>query len=89
MDDFEWDEAKSEWNRVHRGFGFDVVHKFDWSNAPTRISSRGDETRYISVGPHGLGFIAIIWTRRRDKVRVISVRRMHLKEARKYGLDQT
>lgn len=87
--DFEWDEAKSEWNRIHRGFGFEIVLEFDWTDPPTRVSSRGDETRYVSVGPHELGALSIVWTPRGRKVRIISVRRMHLNEAKKYGLDQT
>jgi uncharacterized protein len=87
--DFDWDPPKSEWNRAHRGFGFEIVREVDWTDMPTRISSRGDETRYMSFAAHPLGPIAIIWTARDGKVRVISVRRMHAKEARKYGLDQT
>lgn len=88
-DDFEWDEGKSEWNRVHRGFGFEIVREFDWDNAPTRISGRGDEVRYVSVGTHEHGALSIVWTLRGNKVQIISLRRMHTKEARKYGLDQT
>jgi uncharacterized DUF497 family protein len=87
--DFEWDEAKSEWNRVHRGFGFEVVYEFDWENSVTRISSRGDELRFFSIALHELGPLTIIWTPRPSGTRIISVRRAHQKEAKKYGYDQT
>lgn len=87
--DFEWDEAKSEWNREHRGFGFEVVYAFDWEASKTRISSRGDELRFYTIGMHeGVPF-TIIWTPRSSGTRIISVRRAHRKEAKKYGYDQT
>lgn len=88
MDDFEWDEAKSEWNRIHRGFGFEIVYEFDWENSVTRISKRGDELRFFTTGIHEIGPVAIIWTPRATGTRIISVRRAHLKEVRKYGIDQ-
>lgn len=89
MDDFEWDEAKSEWNRIHRGFGFEIVRNFDWDGSVTRISRRGDETRFFTSGVHHqIGPIAIIWTPRQGVTRIISVRRAHLKELRKHGIDQ-
>jgi uncharacterized DUF497 family protein len=88
MDDFEWDEAKSEWNRVHRGFGFDVVPEFDWESAVIEQDERKDygELRYRAFGRVGIRPYFVAFTRRGSKVRIISVRRMHRKEARQYGL---
>ena len=83
--DFDWDEAKSEWNRAHRGFGFEIVYEFDWATALIEQSSRGDELRFIAVGHGPDGLMAVVWTRRKDKIRIISVRRVHGKEARKRG----
>lgn len=85
--DFEWDEAKSEWNRVHRGFGFEIVYEFDWDSSITHSSPRGDEMRFISVGYGPDGLIAVIWTPRNGKARVISVRRVHHKEAKARGFE--
>jgi len=88
--DFEWDEAKSEWTRVHRGFGFEIVNEFDWDSSVTRISSRGEELRFFTAGIHPeIGPVAIIGTPRSGGTRIISVRRAHLKELRKHGIDQT
>jgi len=88
-DDFDWDEAKSEWNRAHRGFGFEIVRTFDWSASVTRVSSRGDELRFFTSGVHHeIGPVAIVWTPRLGKTRIISVRRAHLKELRKHGIYQ-
>lgn len=85
--DFEWDEAKSEWNREHRGFGFEVVYEFDWDGSVTLLSPKRDELRYLSVGYSSSGLLAIIWTPRGSSMRVISVRRVHKKEARKRGFE--
>jgi uncharacterized protein len=85
--DFEWDQAKSEWNRTHRGFGFEIVYEFDWDSSITQQSPRGDELRFISVGYGPLGLPAIVWTPRQGRTRVISVRRVHSKEARDRGFQ--
>ena len=87
MDDFEWDEAKSEWNRIHRGFGFEIVYEFDWANAVMEHSPRGDELRFVAVGAGPYGLMAIVWTPRNSRVRIISVRRVHDKEARARGFE--
>jgi uncharacterized DUF497 family protein len=87
--DFEWDEAKSEWNRVHRGFGFEIVTEFDWAGCVVEPSARGNELRFLAVGRGPSGLMAIVWARRNDKVRIISVRRVHQKEARDRGFEET
>jgi uncharacterized DUF497 family protein len=86
--DFEWDEAKSEWNRAEQGFGFEIVLDFDWDRSTTRASPRGDELRLISIGRTAVGVVAVVWTSRGETVRVISVRRVHEKEARKHGFEE-
>lgn len=86
--DFEWDEAKSEWNREHRGFGFEVVYEFDWDNATIEEDRRMDygEERYRAFGRAGDMNLFVAFTTRFGVVRIISVRRMHKKEAVRYGL---
>lgn len=87
-DDFDWDEAKSEWNRAHRGFGFEIVRDFDWANAVIERDERMNygEERFRAFGHASGRPLFIAFTRRGTSVRIISVRRMHLKEARHYGL---
>jgi uncharacterized protein len=87
--EFEWDEAKSEWNRVERGFGFEIVSAFDWEGSITRLSPRGDELRFISIGMTAVGLVAVVWTKRQNRARVISARRVHQKEALKHGFKET
>ena len=84
----EWDEAKSDKNRAERGFGFEIVHEFDWTSAVVVEDDRKDygETRLMAFGKAGELQLAIVYTERAGGIRIISVRRMHEKEARRYGL---
>jgi uncharacterized DUF497 family protein len=85
---FEWDENKSAWNRAERGFGFDIVEIFDWDGAVVEDDGRKDygERRRRALGYAGGRAVAIVFTERGSRLRIISVRRMHDKEANKYGL---
>ena len=84
----EWDDAKSEENRLIRGFGFEIAYEFDWANAVFRQADRRDygERRYIAFGWARQRRLAIVYTNRPSGLRIISVRCMHDKEARKYGI---
>jgi uncharacterized DUF497 family protein len=83
----EWDDAKSERNRVLRGFGFEIADAFDWSSAVVERDERKDygEVRYRAFGRAGELKLCVAFTLRGPETRIISVRRMHDKEARKYG----
>lgn len=85
---FEWDPAKSEWNRLERGFGFEIVEDFDWAGALIVEDLRKDygERRFRGFGRCGSGFLAIVFTPRNEVVRIISVRQMHQKEVDRYEL---
>jgi len=83
----EWDETKPETNRVKRGFGFEIANRFEWSSAFVERDDRKDygEVRYRAFGKAGELKLCIAYTFRGPETRIISVRRMHEKEARKYG----
>jgi len=87
-DDFDWDETKSEWNRAQRGFGFEIVYEFDWETAVIERDERMDygEERFRAFGRASGKPLFVAFTRRAKTIRIISVRRMHSKEARHYGL---
>jgi uncharacterized DUF497 family protein len=75
---FEWDRAKSEANRAipGRGFAFDaVVPMFD---GPTleRVDGRKDyeEERIIAFGAVGEKILAVVFTWRAERRRIISAR---------------
>jgi len=86
--EFEWDEAKSEQTRSRRGFGFEIVYDFDWDEAVILEDQRRDygETRFRAFGYVGTQRVFIAFTTRGAITRIISVRLMHEKEARQYGL---
>jgi uncharacterized DUF497 family protein len=83
----EWDEAKSEKNRAEREFGFEIADSFEWSSAVVERDDRKDygEARYRAFGRAADLRLCIAFTLRGEVTRIISVRRMHDKEAAKYG----
>lgn len=74
--EFDWDEAKSEWTRRDRGFGFDhAVQIFDgpvveWED---RRHDWG-EVRIAAVGVVNGRFLTVIYTNRGETRRIISAR---------------
>jgi uncharacterized DUF497 family protein len=72
---------------MQRGFGFEIADAFDWSSAVVARDERKDygEVRYRAFGRAGALKLCIAFTLRGPETRIISVRRMHDKEARKYG----
>lgn len=85
---YEWDELKDEANRKKHGVGFELAHQFDWSIAVVEEDERFDygEVRYRAFGRiAGKGF-CLAFTFRTGNVRIISIRPMHEKETRRYGI---
>ena len=88
MDRFVWDEAKNAENRAKHGIGFEIVHRIDWSAATMREDVRFDygETRHFVVVRMEEKPYYIVIVRRDGTVRVLSARRMHEREAGRYGI---
>ena len=89
MEAFEWDEDKDRSNQAKHGVGFEVAQRFDWAGAVYRTDDREDygEARRLAYGWAGSRAFAIVFVVRGDRVRIISMRPMHAKERRKYGLQ--
>jgi uncharacterized protein len=88
MDSYEWDEAKYAANLLKHRIGFELVYQFDWSKAVFQPDLRYDygEDRLVAYGRiDGQGH-AIVYVRRGDRVRIISIRRAHDKEMDHYSL---
>ncbi|RMB11948.1 BrnT family toxin [Eilatimonas milleporae] len=85
---FEWDETKSLECSGRRGFSFDIVHEFDWETAVIAEDTRQDygERRFRAFGMVDGAYFCVAFTPRAGRLRIISVRRMHGKEAKRYGL---
>jgi len=90
MDDraFEWDERKRTANRAKHGLDFELVRRFEWDTAIAVEDARWDygELRRRAYGLIDGRLCALVFTVRGETVRVISLRRAHAKETRRYGL---
>jgi uncharacterized DUF497 family protein len=83
----EYDDKKNRRNIEERGLSFDVAkHVLADPNVAARIDDRKDygETRIVSYGLADGDRLRLCWTPRGDKIRVISLYKVHLKEWEKY-----
>lgn len=86
--DFEWDEAKAARNLEKHGVGFEIVRGFDWSAAIVRLDVRMDygEPRWRALHIDGAGTpYVVVFTERAGSFRIISLRRAHAREVRKWA----
>jgi uncharacterized DUF497 family protein len=88
---FEWDEAKSNWTKVERGFDFDYASTVFLDSDRVEGFSRlaGTEVRLLVIGKTPADeLLAVIYTRRQygeEKVcRIISARKAHKTERSRY-----
>jgi len=86
-DDFEWDDAKAAANLLRHGVSFELARRvFDDPHAIDRIEDSMDyrEDRLLTVGEIQDRLFAVVWTLRRDRIRIISARRATSQEKRTY-----
>ena len=81
---YEWNEAKREANLASHGVDFATVVLFDWDNALTLDQQHMGEIRHLSYAPVQSRLYALVWTRREDKIRVISFRKANKREVAFY-----
>ncbi|MBI2718140.1 MAG: BrnT family toxin [Rhizobiales bacterium] len=86
--EFEWDEAKSERTRLERGFGFDAAVSIFEGPVLEWEDRRQDwgETRILAVGSVGKDVLAVIYTDRSSRRRIISARKARKKEREAWRL---
>ena len=87
MPQFEWDEKKNKANRAKHGLGFeDACGIFDGPvvTAPDDRQDYGEQRliSYGAVAPQEV--IAVVYTRRSGRNRLISARKASLKERQAY-----
>ena len=84
--DFEWDSAKAAANIRKHGIDFaDAVGVFDDPFALSKAEPDEDEARYVGIGSDTLGrVLVVIYTRRAERIRIISARRATPSERRAY-----
>ena len=82
--EFEWDDAKHAKNLRERGIGFDDGARiFDgpvliWQDTRRKYG----ENRFRAVGQSEGDILHVVFTWRRDRMRLISVRKANRKESR-------
>lgn len=83
--EFEWDEDKRLSNLEKHAFDFvEVKTLFDGRPSFTSINHRGGEERSVTTVDFSGRLMTVVWTKRGDKKRIISVRRAHDAEERNY-----
>jgi uncharacterized protein len=81
---FEWDKQKSALNRAKHGIDFDDAIEVFYGPVLLRRSDRNDEERWVAIGHSENRLIAVVFTRRKDLIRIISARRARKNEEAKY-----
>ena len=89
--DYEWDERKREANKAKHGVDFAEAEEFDWASAIEARDGRFDyeEDRWIALGRIGKRLHVLIYTVRRRKIRLISLRRANSRERKFYEKTKT
>lgn len=82
--EIEFDPAKNAKNVRDRGLPFTLADEFDWTTALIAPSSRHGEARLFAIGYIGSSLRALVFTKSGATVRVISLRRAHKTEIRRY-----
>ncbi|MBF0515807.1 MAG: BrnT family toxin [Nitrospirae bacterium] len=82
---FEWSEQKLQSVLKARNLDFaDAELLFDGRLLYTISSPRDTEQRWLSIGEIDDQLIAVVWTRRNDAIRIITMRRARDEEKRRY-----
>jgi uncharacterized DUF497 family protein len=84
--EFEWDEAKSDWTRRERGFGFDTAVEIFAGPVVEWEDRRQDwgEDRVVAVGIVNGRFLTVIYTNRAERRRIISARASRKREKERW-----
>ena len=82
---YEWDEVKDAANIAAGRLGFEAIEDFEWESAIVERSDRHNETRWAATGYIGNRLYRVVYTRREDVFRIISLRRASRREVREYA----
>jgi uncharacterized DUF497 family protein len=85
---FQWDARKSQANSAKHGIDFDDATEVFYGLHVVRRSKYKAEERWIAIGEMNDRLIAVIYTWRDQKIRIISARRARANEERAYR-DET
>lgn len=83
---YDWDEAKRSANvRDHR-VDFTAANEFDWNSAFIYVDDREDygELREVAIGYIGVRLYVLVFTRRGETIRIISLWKAQRSDVRRY-----
>ena len=81
---YEWDGAKNAANIAAGRLGFEAVYDFEWETAVIASSNRHGEIRLAALGLIDDRLYHVVYTRREDRRRIISLRPASRKERDRY-----
>ena len=81
---YEWDEAKNATNIVAGRLGFEAIEDFEWETAIITSSPRRGENRLAALGLIADKLYQVVYIRREETTRVISLRLASRKERDRY-----
>ena len=76
----EWDEKKRLWTLANRGLDFQDAERVLRGRTVERMQMRNNETRYLAIGRLDDRYVTLVYTRRGDAHRIISMRYAHRTE---------
>jgi len=86
--EFEWDEAKAARNIEKHGISFEEAARVFLDPNLTEVEERAmpyDEVRFAAVGKLADDVIMVVYTYREERIRIISARKAHRNERKKYN----
>jgi uncharacterized protein len=85
--EIEFDQVKSEKNRLERDLPFDLVATFEQDSAMVWPDSRYEygERRFCAIGYIGFRLYHLVFTTRGESVKVISLRKAKRREINLYA----
>jgi uncharacterized DUF497 family protein len=84
--EYVWDENKRAINLREHRIDFEAAFGFDWYSAHVFVDDREDhgELRENAIGFIGATLHVLTFTRRRNQIRIISLRKAHKNDLRRY-----
>ena len=89
--DYDWDSDKRDSNRIKHGIDFQVARRiFEGPVLEVRSDKFGkDEPRWLAIGIVDGAEITLVYTVRNNLCRIISARRAHKNERKRFHMHVT
>lgn len=84
---FSWDENKNYSNLIKHGIDFNDITEVFSKKMLVKLDKRKDysEERLVGIGFLRNTIVVVVWTKRKDEIRIISARKANKKERKIYN----